>query len=113
MRIEELTTEAIYEGINKTSAELAIMSHKRGYYHIAAKIEDGEVVDFWFHETTDGYFRAKNWYQIAILGTGSCACDCDACSNGEDPDDWADDEADYIDEYLEEMICQFTRDLQY
>lgn len=110
MKIAELTTEAIYEGINKTSSELAIMNHETGYNNIAVKIEGGEIVDFWCCETTDGYFRAENWSQIAKFGTGSCACNCDACTEGEDPKEWAGDEAGNIDEYLAEMIEQFVRD---
>ena len=106
MKSSELTTEAIYEGIGKTSGELAIMTHQLGYYHLAIKIEGDDVVDYNLFELTDDYFRAENWHRIDLIGTGSIACNCDACSNGENPEDWADDEAYNYDDFLSEKIEQ-------
>lgn len=112
MKLSELTAEAIFAGIEKSAGELAIMNHQMGYNHIAIKLDGVNVVDFWLAETTYDYFRAEGWHRIAKVGTGSCDCNCDACSDGEDPEEWAGDEAYCMEEYIEEMISQTQRELE-
>lgn len=112
MKILELTTEVILDGIEKTSGDLAIMQHQPGYYHIAVEVDGDEVVDYWLCESTSDYFRAENWHRICYVGTGSCACNCDACCDGDDPEDWAGEDGCYFEAYLEQCIEDFKSDLR-
>ena len=89
MNIQDLTVEAIVDGVEKTLGELAVMNHQLGHYHIAIKVEGGQVVDYWLCETVDGYFRADGWVEVARIGTGNIDCNCDACAAAEDPEDCA------------------------
>ena len=107
MKISELTVGDLLNGIEKYASDLAVMAHQSGNHHLCVKIEDNEVVDYWLYESIDNYFRAEGWEQIAVFGTGSCQCNCDACSDGEDPTDWAGDEASNIEEYLGNMLELF------
>ena len=107
MKLSELTVGDLLNGVEKTSSELAVMAHQRGSYHLCVKMEGDEVAYYWLYKATLDGIRAEGWEQIAVFGTGSCKCNCDACSNGKDPADWAEDEAGNIEEYLGNMLALF------
>jgi hypothetical protein len=86
--------EKILELAGTSLSKLCIMGHHQGYQHLIVRIEDGVITDASIFETVDGYYRSEDgeWHSIIKVGTGSCPCNCDACQDGEDPADWADND---------------------
>lgn len=91
MTIREQVSDAVYE----QSAQACINQHTRNIHTLYA-MPDGRV--YWGEEVS-----TNSWDVIAgtvdpvakiyQTGTGSCGCNCDACSNGDDPTEWAGNDA--------------------
>lgn len=83
----------IVNQIAEIVGSVAIASHEPGY-EVVKVYPDGEVVKHVridrndSEQTPDG----KWIMELVTVGTGSCACNCDACSNGDDPAAWADED---------------------
>jgi len=114
--VEAITVENLGDNVvnvldmaETSGGALSIASHERGYTHVIAEINQyGAVLDAWTTETTDGYYRSSNpnYHSLIRVGTGSVPCNCDACSRGDDPAEWA-DEGEFWPDY-EQQVSEFV-----
>jgi hypothetical protein len=106
---------ATQSDIIKAATELAVEAHQSGYAR-AEIWPDGTLVvvdsinrdertilpDAYRNPTDQNIQSVK---VLTIVGTGSVACDCDACRAGDDPEDWAATDHDAVDH-----ICTLIAD---
>jgi hypothetical protein len=86
------TAAEIIELAGTTLSALSIRAHQRNYAWLAVRIEDGTIADAEYRDdeiSEDSYYINPEWSKVWTGGTGSCACNCDACLAGDDPADWA------------------------
>ena len=97
--------EQVSEAVSEQAAQACINQHTRNIHTLYA-MPDGRV--YWGEEVS-----TNSWDVIAgtvdpvaaiyQTGTGSCGCNCDACMAGDDPAEWAGDDAN---ELLDELIAK-------
>jgi hypothetical protein len=98
MTIRELVSEKISNEV----ATASIKQHERNIETLYVD-SDGEV--FWDEQvSTNTWLQREDGSLMSIYrtGTGSCACNCDACVAGDDPADWA-GACDGISEFADEL----------
>lgn len=106
----QLTVDQVLELAGVTYSEIAVAQHQEGYIHIIVQTDgDGIVTDASTTETEDGYYRNDEWTSIYRYGTGSVPCNCDACSAGDDPAEWAGDDVDGIEDEIQRGIDELTK----
>jgi ATP-dependent Clp protease adapter protein ClpS len=100
----------LFEMAETSGSELSISAHEEGYTHVIVEMDGAEIVEAWTTETTDGYYRntEPNIQSIIKVGTGSVSCNCDACLNGDNPKEWADDREFWPD--YEDQVNTFLKD---
>jgi hypothetical protein len=102
---QKMTTirEQVYDLVSDQCAQACIYQHTRNIHTLYA-MPDGGV--YWGEavSTNSWDVLAGTVDPVAVIyqaGTGSCACNCDACMAGDDPAEWAgDDAADLVDELI-------------
>jgi len=98
---DEITIDNLVDNIDEviemactTQAKLSVANHEQGHIHVVIEIDDDNqtVLSAWTAETFDGYYRNTNdnIRSIIVVGTGSTLCNCDACTEGDEPAEWAD-----------------------
>jgi hypothetical protein len=95
--------EQIYDLVSGQSAQACVNQHTRNTHTLYA-MPDGEV--YWGEapSTNSWDVLAGTVDPVAVIyqtGTGSCGCNCHPCMAGEDPAEWAGDDAN---ELLDELI---------
>lgn len=97
--------EQIYDAVSDQAMQACINQHL-GNIHTLYAMPDGRV--YWAQEVSTNSWdvlagTVTPVAQIYQTGTGSCDCNCDACVNGDDPAEWAGDDAN---ELLDQLISQ-------
>ena len=97
--------EQVYDAVSDQSAKACINQHTRDIHTLYA-MPNGRV--YWGEEVSINSWDvlAGTVDPVAVIyrtGTGSCACNCDACETGDDPAEWAGDNAN---ELLDELIAK-------
>jgi hypothetical protein len=98
--------EQVYDAVSDQSAKACINQHTRNIHTLYA-MPDGRV--YWGEEVS-----INSWDVLAgtvtpvakiyRTGTSSCACNCDACVAGDDPSEWAGDDANELLDHLIEQV---------
>jgi len=110
--MKDINIDSVLELAGTKKSKLSIDSHKLGYTHVCVVIEDDKVVDAFTIYTFDGYYcNLDNNIQSVIKVGNSVPCNCDACSNGEDPEAWAGDSEFHPD--FDQQVSEFCRDYNY
>jgi hypothetical protein len=81
--------ELVSEKVSKQVAAASIKQHESNIETLYVN-SDGDV--FWDEQVSaDTWLQSEDGSLTSIYqaGTGSCPCNCDACSDGYDPADWA------------------------
>ena len=92
--------EQIYDLVSDQSAQACINQHTRNIHTLYA-MPDGRV--YWGEEVSTNSWDVLAGTVIYQTGTGSCGCNCDACMAGDNPAEWAGDDAN---ELLDELIAK-------
>jgi len=97
--------DRVIEAVSEQSAQSCINQHTRNIHTLYA-MPDGRV--YWSEEVSTNSWDviAGTVDPVAVIyqtGTGSCACNCDACMAGDDPTEWAGDDAG---ELRDELIAE-------
>lgn len=91
-------------------AELSIAQHQQRYTHLIVELDnDNNIIDAWITYTADGYYcNADNNIHSVYSAGNSVPCNCDACVNGDNPEDWAGDteHCDGIEDVILEKITE-------
>lgn len=103
-RLKMMIREQVYDAVSDQAARACINQHTRNIHTLYA-MPDGRVC--WSEESSTNSWDvlAVTVIPVAIIyrtGTGSCGCNCDACVAGDDPVEWAGDDAN---ELLNELIA--------
>lgn len=88
-------------------SEILIKSHQTGYFRVELT-DDGELET---HDDIDVNDRRPDNHLLLSVGTGSVACNCDACQAGDSPEDWAYDDTEAAMAY-EEHLHDAIREVQ-
>ena len=100
------TTDAskVMEMAETTAGDLTIAAHERNYTKLVAHVEDGQIDEAYVTEDINEYdCRDNGWVLLLCVGTGSVPCNCDACSAGDNPSDWADGDTDAMDDIVDRI----------
>ena len=97
--------EHVHGAVSDQSAQACINQHIRNIHTLYA-MPDGRV--YWGEEVSTNSWDVLSGTvdPVAVIyqtGTGSCRCNCDACMAGEDPAEWAGDDAN---ELLDQLIAK-------
>ena len=87
--------EKVFKAVLGQSAQACVNQHTRNIHTLYA-MPDGRV--YWGEEVSDNSWDIIAWTgdPVAVVyqtGTGSCGCNCEACDAGDDPREWAGDDA--------------------
>jgi hypothetical protein len=100
--------EQVSEKLAEESAAAAIKQHERMIETLYVD-SDGDV--FWDAQPDSNTWLQRDDGSLASLyrtGTGSCTCNCDACAAGENPADWAGDDASAFADELQAKLDQIA-----
>lgn len=102
MTIRETVADAINQG---HAAEAAIRQHERGHQSLLV-YPDGTIT--WAAYVSDNEWRVLPDTSTPVAAliniNNSIPCNCDACTNGDDPREWAADEAGEMETHLAEQL---------
>jgi hypothetical protein len=94
--------DRVSEAVSEQASQACINQHTRNIHTLYA-LPDGRV--YWSEEASTNSWDvvAGTVDPVAAIyrtGTGSCACNCDACMSGDNPAEWAGDDAGEIQDEL-------------